>query len=257
MTIEVIGTAEGKVTLIGLEVSGPRLHLGHHMILRDLERCGGRKIIYLSEIHAQLNNKAYQEKNLISLIRQIKLIYPSLEVITSKELLSRDYFLKVLKLSKYLKFRDFARSLPDDIMEKKNTLTGETSMTSNYLLYVIMQVCDSNQLGADQIYAGMDQRKIYMRLREVYPKIGWSVPKMYFYPLLTYEGKKLSKSTQAQILRRQAVDVTLGGPLYRLCHTDHSFWAKFYDENKDRLPFLNCEEMKSTLGRELEKLAHE
>ena len=44
------------------------------------------------------------------------------------------------------------------------------------LLYPIMQSVDINALDVDIVHAGMDQRKIHMLAREIFPKLGWKIP---------------------------------------------------------------------------------
>jgi tyrosyl-tRNA synthetase len=44
------------------------------------------------------------------------------------------------------------------------------------LLYPIMQSVDINALNLDIVHAGMDQRKIHMLVREIFPKLGWKIP---------------------------------------------------------------------------------
>ncbi len=44
------------------------------------------------------------------------------------------------------------------------------------LLYPPMQAIDIHTLDVDIAHAGMDQRKIHMLVRDVFPKLGWKVP---------------------------------------------------------------------------------
>jgi tyrosyl-tRNA synthetase len=44
------------------------------------------------------------------------------------------------------------------------------------LLYPPMQAVDIHSLDLDIVHAGMDQRKIHMLVRELFPKMGWKVP---------------------------------------------------------------------------------
>jgi tyrosyl-tRNA synthetase len=47
-----------------------------------------------------------------------------------------------------------------------------------------MQSADIKALGVDIAHAGMDQRKIHMIVREVFPKLNWKVPIMVHHHLL-------------------------------------------------------------------------
>ena len=44
------------------------------------------------------------------------------------------------------------------------------------LLYPPMQAVDIHSLDLDIVHAGMDQRKIHMLVREIFPKMKWKVP---------------------------------------------------------------------------------
>src|SRR5205085_8939962 len=44
------------------------------------------------------------------------------------------------------------------------------------LMYPSMQSADIKALDLDIVHAGMDQRKIHMLVREIFPKLGWKVP---------------------------------------------------------------------------------
>jgi tyrosyl-tRNA synthetase len=47
-----------------------------------------------------------------------------------------------------------------------------------------MQAVDIHSLGVDIAHAGMDQRKIHMLVREIFPKMGWKVPVAVHHKLL-------------------------------------------------------------------------
>jgi len=44
------------------------------------------------------------------------------------------------------------------------------------LLYPPMQAIDIHHLDVDIAHAGMDQRKIHMLVRDIFPKLGWKIP---------------------------------------------------------------------------------
>ena len=52
------------------------------------------------------------------------------------------------------------------------------------LLYPAMQAVDIRSLDVDIAHAGMDQRKIHMLVREIFPKMGWRVPVAVHHKLL-------------------------------------------------------------------------
>jgi tyrosyl-tRNA synthetase len=52
------------------------------------------------------------------------------------------------------------------------------------LLYPPMQAADIHSLDLDIVHAGMDQRKIHMLVREIFPKMKWKVPVAVHHSLL-------------------------------------------------------------------------
>jgi tyrosyl-tRNA synthetase len=50
------------------------------------------------------------------------------------------------------------------------------SLDFSQLLYPIMQSIDVKELELDIVHAGMDQRKIHMLIREIFPRLEWKVP---------------------------------------------------------------------------------
>src|SRR5207237_7986865 len=52
----------------------------------------------------------------------------------------------------------------------------EKNLNLSQLLYPPMQSVDIKALELDIVHAGMDQRKIHMLVREIFPKLGWKVP---------------------------------------------------------------------------------
>ena len=52
------------------------------------------------------------------------------------------------------------------------------------LLYPPMQAADIHSLDLDIVHAGMDQRKIHMLVREIFPKMKWKVPVAIHHSLL-------------------------------------------------------------------------
>ena len=52
------------------------------------------------------------------------------------------------------------------------------------LLYPPMQAVDIHSLDLDIVHSGMDQRKIHMLVREIFPKMKWKVPVAIHHKLL-------------------------------------------------------------------------
>jgi tyrosyl-tRNA synthetase len=61
---------------------------------------------------------------------------------------------------------------------------AEKNLDLSQLLYPPMQSVDIKALDLDIVHAGMDQRKIHMLVREIFPKLGWKVPVLVHHHLL-------------------------------------------------------------------------
>ena len=57
------------------------------------------------------------------------------------------------------------------------------------LLYPPMQCVDIEEMDLDIVHAGMDQRKVHMLAREIFPKMGWKVPVSVHHHLLPGLGE--------------------------------------------------------------------
>ena len=71
------------------------------------------------------------------------------------------------------------------------------------LLYPPMQAVDIHSLDLDIVHAGMDQRKIHMLVREIFPKMNWKVPVAVHHKLLPGLSKP-SDQNDTQILGKMS-----------------------------------------------------
>jgi len=62
------------------------------------------------------------------------------------------------------------------------------------LLYPPMQAIDIHHLDVDIAHAGMDQRKIHMLVRDIFPKLGWKVPVSVHHKILPSLSQARTKS---------------------------------------------------------------
>ena len=97
---------------------------------------------------------------------------PGISIESGGELYHRtdDYWEDIVHFSKHISLHRTIRSLT--IMGR----TGRENMDLAQLLYPPMQSVDIKALNLDIVHAGMDQRKIHMLVREIFPKLGWKVP---------------------------------------------------------------------------------
>src|SRR5690348_13719660 len=165
---------------IGLEISG-KLHLGSLIIpgfkINDFIKAGIQSNVFLADWHTYINNKLNNDWALIEKISQyyekaFKFFCPGVNVIFGSDLYKEtdDYWKNFIVFSKQITLARTLRSL---------TIMGRTekdALDFSQLLYPSMQSVDIKALDLDIVHAGLDQRKIHMLVREVFPKLNWKVP---------------------------------------------------------------------------------
>ncbi|MDG7036260.1 MAG: tyrosine--tRNA ligase [Nitrososphaerota archaeon] len=188
-TEEVVGIDELKAELaggfrlkhyIGLEISGP-LHLGSLLItglkLRDFLEAGVDVTIFLADWHSYINDKLGGNWDRIvaasrSYERAFKAFAPGVNTLLGSELYkgNDEYWKNLIQLSKQVNMNRAKRTLT--IMGRSD---GDNLDMSQYL-YPVMQANDIRALRVDIAHAGMDQRKVHMLVRDIFPRLGWKPP---------------------------------------------------------------------------------
>jgi len=165
---------------IGLEISGV-LHLGSLVLngfkINDFIKARFRCTVFLADWHTYLNDKLHGSWDKIKEISEyyadaFQYFCPGTKIELGSELYQRttDYWKNLMHFSKYISLSRTIRSL---------TIMGRTDRENidiAQLLYPPMQSVDIKALDLDVVHAGMDQRKIHMLAREIFPKLGWKVP---------------------------------------------------------------------------------
>lgn len=165
---------------IGLEISG-FLHLGSLIMtgfkINDFIKAGVESTVFLADWHTFINNKLGGDWEKIRSVSKyyadaFKLFCPGVKIVQGSELYEsrKEYWLELVKFAKYMSLERAMRSLT--IMgrsEKEKIDLGQ-------LLYPPMQAVDIHAMDLDIVHAGMDQRKIHMLVREIFPKMKWKVP---------------------------------------------------------------------------------
>jgi len=177
---ELLETVERPVHYIGMEISGP-LHLGSLVItgykLRDFLEAGFRTTVFLADWHSYLNDKLGGDWDRIRRAAKyyaeaFRAFAPGVDVVLGSELYSRtpDYWEWMVRFAKRVTLARASRTLT--IAGRK---AGENLDMDQYI-YPLMQATDIRALGVDVAHAGMDQRKVHMLAREVFPRLGWRKP---------------------------------------------------------------------------------
>ncbi len=198
---------------IGLEISG-FLHLGSLILtgfkINDFIKAGIDCVVFLADWHTFINNKLGGDWQKIKSVSQyyadaFRFFCPGVKIIQGSDLYEskKEYWLDLVKFAKHMSLERSMRSL---------TIMGRTEkekLDLGQLLYPPMQAVDIHAMDLDIVHAGMDQRKIHMLVREIFPKMKWKVPVAVHHHILpglsepqasedpSQAGTKMSKSKSA------------------------------------------------------------
>lgn len=186
---------------IGLEISG-FLHLGSLVStgfkINDFLKAGVDCTIFLADWHTMINDKLGGNWETISKVSQyyrdaFKLVCPGANILLGSDLYDSrgEYWKEFVKFTKHMSLKRTMRSLT--IMGRSE---DESKVDLAKLLYPPMQAVDIHSMDLDLVHAGMDQRKIHMLVREIFPKMGWKVPIAVHHKLLPGLSKPAETSTQ-------------------------------------------------------------
>ncbi|MDD9814100.1 MAG: tyrosine--tRNA ligase [Thaumarchaeota archaeon] len=175
-----LGANDSPRHYIGLEVSG-FLHLGSLLStgykINDFAAAGCRCTVLLADWHTMLNDKLGADLGAISRVSRyyrdaFSRVCPGAEILTGTELYAKtdSYWGDVAGIARHVSLARAMRTLT--IMGRSESDGVDLAK----LLYPPMQAADIHALDADIAHAGMDQRKIHMLAREVFPRMGWKVP---------------------------------------------------------------------------------
>ena len=166
---------------IGLEISG-FLHLGSLIVtgfkINDFIKAGIKCTVFLADWHTYINNKLGGDWVKIQKVAKyyadaFKMFCPGVEIMEGSQLYEsrRGYWMDLVKFAKNMSLERTMRSL---------TIMGRSAQKDKIdlgqLFYPPMQAVDIYTMDLDIVHAGMDQRKIHMLVREIFPKMKWKVP---------------------------------------------------------------------------------
>ncbi len=174
---------------IGFEISGP-LHLGSLFVagykIRDFIEAGFRTTIFLADWHSYINDKLGGDRERIREAARyygeiFKWFAPGVDVVLGSDLYSRtpEYWELFIRLAKKTTISRVARTLT--IMGRR----AKENLDAAQYAYPLMQTADMKALEVDVAHAGIDQRKVHMLARDVFPKLGWDKPIALHHHLLT------------------------------------------------------------------------
>jgi len=167
---------------IGLEISG-FLHLGSLLStgykVNDFINAGVDCTIFLADWHTIINDKLGGNKENISLVSNyyknaFEFVCPKAKILMGSEFYEKEgisYWEDLVKFTKHTTLARIRKTLT--IMGRNE---GDEKIDLAKMLYPPMQAIDIHSLDVDIAHAGMDQRKIHMLVRDIFPKLDWKVP---------------------------------------------------------------------------------
>lgn len=207
--LELFKTNSSPKHYIGLEISG-FLHLGSLIStgfkINDFIKAGVNCTVFLADWHTLINDKLGGNWDTISKVSKyyedaFRLVCPGVNIVLGSDLYEskKDYWSDLVKFTKNMSLARTMRTLT--IMGRSE---NEEKIDLAKLLYPPMQAVDIHSLDVDIAHAGMDQRKIHMLVREIFPKMRWKVPVAVHHKLLpglvkpaTNDSQVLSKMSKS------------------------------------------------------------
>lgn len=179
--VNLFSTNSNPKHYIGLEISG-FLHLGSLILtgfkINDFLKAGVKCTVFLADWHTYINNKLGGDWDKIRMVSKyyadaFKLFCPGAEIVQGSDLYKsrKEYWMDLVKFSKNMSLERTMRSLT--IMGRS---ADKDKIELGQLFYPPMQAVDIHSMDLDIVHAGMDQRKIHMLVREIFPKLKWKVP---------------------------------------------------------------------------------
>jgi tyrosyl-tRNA synthetase len=179
--LDLLKTNSNPKHYIGLEISG-FLHLGSLIStgfkINDFIKAGVNCTVFLADWHTLINDKLGGDWDTISKVSKyyadaFRLVCPGIKIVLGSELYDskKEYWFEFVKFTKHMSLARTMRTLT--IMGRSE---NEEKIDLAKLLYPPMQAVDIHSLDLDIVHAGMDQRKIHMLVREIFPKMKWKIP---------------------------------------------------------------------------------
>lgn len=180
---------------IGLEISG-LLHLGSLVAtgfkVNDFLKAGVKCKVFLADWHSFINSKFGGDWEKINIAARyyadaFQFFCQGVEIIHGSELYHNndEYWKNLVKFAREITLARVTRCLT--IMGR----SGKETLDFGKYMYPAMQAVDIKAMDLDIVHAGMDQRKVHMLVREVFPKLKWKVPVAVHHHLLPGLGEPI------------------------------------------------------------------
>ena len=196
---------------IGFEISG-LLHIGTLIMcgykINDFAEAGLNCKVYLADWHSFINDKLGGDwDNILKASRYyeeaFRFFCPKAKIVRGSEIYHNndEYWKDVIKFSKHITIARNTRCLTIMGRDEREKLDF-----AQYI-YPPMQAVDIKYMGKHVPHGGMDQRKVHVLAREVFPKLKWDKPVPVHHHLLmglappppAKPAEKLEKVTAAKM----------------------------------------------------------
>lgn len=221
---ELLIKKKNPIAYDGFEPSG-QIHIAQGLLrainVNKMTSQGVKFKMLVADWHAMINNKIGGDLEKIRIVgeyfievwRSCGMDLKNVEFVWASELLdNKEYWETVVKLSMNATIQRVMRC--GQIMGREES----TSSPSSQIMYPLMQAADIIHLEADITQLGLDQRKVNMLARDIFPKLGFKKPiAMHHHMLL---GLQFS-DTQAQgVDRKIAMKMSKSKPDTAIFMTD-------------------------------------
>lgn len=209
----------------GFEPSG-QIHIAQGLMraitVNKLTSTGIRFRFWVADWFAMLNNKFGGDLEKIKIVgeyfvevwKACGMNLDNVEFIWTSDFIKKhpEYWETVLKLSMNSTIQRVMRC--SQIMGRGES----TSNPASQILYPLMQAADIHHLGADIAQLGLDQRKVNMLAREVFPKIGYKSPIVISHHMLL--GLQFQENNLEGVERKIAMKMSKSKPDTAIFMTD-------------------------------------
>ena len=213
--LELLKTNSKPKHYIGLEISG-FLHLGSLIStgfkINDFIQAGVNCTVFLADWHTLLNDKlggSFENIRKVSKYYEdaFKLVCPGVNIVLGTDLYDskKEYWSELVQIAKHMSLARTMRTLT--IMGRSE---NDEKIDLAKLLYPAMQAADIHSLDLDIVHAGMDQRKIHMLVKDVFPKMKWKVPVAVHHKLLPGLTKPAEVKPDGEVAKMSKSDPNAG-----------------------------------------------
>ena len=200
----------------GFEISG-LLHIGTLIMsgnkINDLIKAGVDCKILLADWHSFINKKLGGNwENIIKASKYFaegfKFYCPKVEIVLGSDVYHNndEYWKDIVRFSSQITLARNTRCLT--IMGRNE----KDDLSFGQYLYPPMQGVDVKYIGEDLPHGGMDQRKIHVLSREVFPKLGWKKPIALHHHLLAGLAEPPQIKTQDKLEKVTAAKMSKSKP---------------------------------------------